>query len=59
MGKSDQRPTTEKLSCTPRYPLADGGPDHVGNISPMHPDDHRRHHKDDFKRWGARGGKKK
>jgi hypothetical protein len=42
-------------------PLADGGPDTLDNIRPMHPDDHVKHHKDngDSARWGKMGGKKK
>jgi len=35
-------------------PLADGGEDHVSNITPIHPDDHRALHAEDFRRWGAR-----
>ena len=34
--------------------LADKGADTYDNIMPMHPDEHRRHHADDFRRWGGR-----
>ena len=34
--------------------LADKGTDTYDNIMPMHPDEHRRHHADDFRRWGGR-----
>jgi len=41
-------------------PKADGGaPNDVKNIQPLPHDAHRAKHKDDFKRWGKRGGRKR
>jgi RHS repeat-associated protein len=40
-------------------PKADGGaPNDVRNIQPLPQKDHRAKHKEDFKRWGKKGGKK-
>lgn len=39
-------------------PLSEGGKDVLGEVHPMHPRAHAERHKEDFRRWGAQGGKK-
>ncbi|CAN0605796.1 unnamed protein product, partial [Ectocarpus sp. 12 AP-2014] len=51
--------TGKNQDVSHEVPLADGGPDHISNVTPRSRKDHIRRHRenDDYKRWQKLRGK--